>query len=223
MVRLVVREGASLGVDPSRLAVGGDSAGANLALAAALALRDVSERALSFMLLIYGCYSTDTKSHSWQRFGRGSGLSQTQALDLGDLSRTFGAAERLARRAAARRSCRPAESAAGRPTPRPAGRRQPTPRSAAKRSGRPAKSMRNLVELGLSARTETKGFLGLWQTDGLNPRRRRRRITGSPPRVATGRSAREFPRSERATARGQYLHSIRASIAGGSLSVILCP
>jgi acetyl esterase len=78
MVRLAAREGGGLGVDPSRLAVGGDSAGANLALAAALALRDAGERALSFMLLIYGCYSTDTESHSWQRFGRGSGLSQTQ-------------------------------------------------------------------------------------------------------------------------------------------------
>jgi acetyl esterase len=78
MVRLAAREGAGLGVDPSRLAVGGDSAGANLALAAALALRDADERALSFMLLIYGCHSTDTESHSWQRFGRGAGLSQTQ-------------------------------------------------------------------------------------------------------------------------------------------------
>jgi acetyl esterase len=78
MVRLAAREGAGLGVDPSRLAVGGDSAGANLALAAALALRDAGERALSFMLLIYGCYSADTESQSWQRFGRGSGLSQTQ-------------------------------------------------------------------------------------------------------------------------------------------------
>jgi acetyl esterase len=78
IVRLAAREGAGLGIDPSRLAVGGDSAGANLALAAALALRDAGERALSFMLLIYGCYSTDTESQSWQRFGRGSGLSQTQ-------------------------------------------------------------------------------------------------------------------------------------------------
>jgi acetyl esterase len=30
------------------------------------------------MLLIYGCYSTDTESPSWQRFGRGAGLSQMQ-------------------------------------------------------------------------------------------------------------------------------------------------
>ena len=30
------------------------------------------------MLLIYGCFSTNTESESWQRFGRGAGLSQTQ-------------------------------------------------------------------------------------------------------------------------------------------------
>src|ERR1700757_1796333 len=78
MVRLAAREGAGLGIDPTRLAIGGDSAGANLALAAALASRDAGERGLGFMLLIYGCFSTDTESESWQRFGRGAGLSQTQ-------------------------------------------------------------------------------------------------------------------------------------------------
>jgi acetyl esterase len=78
MIRLAAREGAGLGIDPTRLAVGGDSAGANLALAAALAARDAGERGLRFMLLIYGCFSTDTESPSWQRFGQGAGLSQTQ-------------------------------------------------------------------------------------------------------------------------------------------------
>jgi acetyl esterase len=78
MVRLARREGAGLGIDPARLAVGGDSAGANLALAAALASRDAGEPALRFMLLIYGCFSTDTESPSWRRFGQGAGLSQTQ-------------------------------------------------------------------------------------------------------------------------------------------------
>ena len=78
MIRLAPREGTDLGIDPARLAVGGDSAGANLALAAAAALRNAGEGALGFTLLIYGCYSTDTESPSWQRFGRGSGLSQTQ-------------------------------------------------------------------------------------------------------------------------------------------------
>jgi acetyl esterase/lipase len=78
MIRLAARDGAGLGIDPARLAVGGDSAGGNLALAAALALRDAGERALGFQLLIYGVYSTDTESDSWQRFGRGAGLSQSQ-------------------------------------------------------------------------------------------------------------------------------------------------
>src|SRR4029077_13529984 len=76
MTRLAAREGAALGIDPARLALGGDSAGANLALAAALAMRDAGETALRFQLLIYGCFSTDCDSTSWQRFGQGAGLSQ---------------------------------------------------------------------------------------------------------------------------------------------------
>src|SRR5579863_2209751 len=68
MVRLAAREGAGFGIDPTRLAVGGDSAGANLALAAALAAREAGEKAIRFMLLVYGCFSTDCDSPSWQRF-----------------------------------------------------------------------------------------------------------------------------------------------------------
>lgn len=78
IARLMAQDGRRLGIDPSRLAVGGDSAGANLVLSAALALRDAGEPLLGFMLLIYGVYSTDTESPSWQRFGKGAGLSQTQ-------------------------------------------------------------------------------------------------------------------------------------------------
>ncbi len=76
MTRLAAREGAGFGIDPSRLALGGDSAGANLALAAALAMRDAGETALRFQLLVYGCFTTDCDSPSWQRFGQGAGLSQ---------------------------------------------------------------------------------------------------------------------------------------------------
>src|SRR5438105_4204839 len=76
VTRLAAREGSGLGIDPARLAIGGDSAGANLALAAALAMRDAGEKALRFQLLIYGCFSTDCDSPSWQRFGQGAGLSQ---------------------------------------------------------------------------------------------------------------------------------------------------
>jgi acetyl esterase len=78
MTRLAAREGAGFGIDPTRLAVGGDSAGANLALSTALAMRDAGESAVKFQLLIYGVYSTDSDSPSWQRFGQGAGLSQVQ-------------------------------------------------------------------------------------------------------------------------------------------------
>jgi acetyl esterase len=78
MVRLMAKSGADQGIDPRRLAIGGDSAGANLGLAAALALRDAGEKSLAFQLLIYGVYSAEVESPSWQRFGQGAGLSQTQ-------------------------------------------------------------------------------------------------------------------------------------------------
>ena len=77
VVRHMARDGAALGIDPARIATGGDSAGANLALGAALALRDAGERVVRFLLLVYGVYSTDGDSASWRRLGTGAyGLSQ---------------------------------------------------------------------------------------------------------------------------------------------------
>ena len=70
----------ALGIDGARLALGGDSAGANLALGAALALRDAGGPAPCVLLLHYGAYDTDTTSASWQRFGQGAaGLSVASA------------------------------------------------------------------------------------------------------------------------------------------------
>jgi acetyl esterase len=47
------RNAATLGIDGTRLAVGGDSAGGNLAAVVAIALRDSGEVALDYQLLIY--------------------------------------------------------------------------------------------------------------------------------------------------------------------------
>lgn len=51
--RWVRKEAAALGIDASRLAVGGDSAGGNLAAVVALAARDAGDLPIAFQLLIY--------------------------------------------------------------------------------------------------------------------------------------------------------------------------
>ena len=48
--------GADWGVDPDRLAIGGDSAGANLSMAVALALRDTEPDLLALLVLVYGVF-----------------------------------------------------------------------------------------------------------------------------------------------------------------------
>ncbi|MFO1467427.1 MAG: alpha/beta hydrolase [Steroidobacteraceae bacterium] len=53
------RAGQAHGIDPKRLALGGDSAGANLATGAALRLRDRGDTPLRALLLNYGVYSPE--------------------------------------------------------------------------------------------------------------------------------------------------------------------
>ncbi|MBT3333270.1 MAG: alpha/beta hydrolase [Rhodospirillaceae bacterium] len=67
---------AELGGDPSRLAVGGDSAGGNLSAVCAMAARDNDGPALALQLLIYPCISNamDTGSHT--AFGEGHLLTR---------------------------------------------------------------------------------------------------------------------------------------------------
>jgi acetyl esterase len=72
----VSANGAAWGLDPSRLAVGGDSAGANLALGSALALRDRGASPIRSLTLFYGCFDRDLEEESHTLFGDGSfGLS----------------------------------------------------------------------------------------------------------------------------------------------------
>jgi acetyl esterase len=55
-IRFAAREAERFGGDPSRLAIGGDSAGGNLSAAAAIALADDAEVAIRAALLIYGVF-----------------------------------------------------------------------------------------------------------------------------------------------------------------------
>jgi acetyl esterase len=67
-VEWLAREGAAEGIDPARLAIGGDSAGANLAVAAALKLRDSQGPALRAMLFNYGAFGPEA-GETFARYG----------------------------------------------------------------------------------------------------------------------------------------------------------
>jgi len=67
-LRWIRDQAAAIGVDGSRLAVGGDSAGANLAIAACLKLRELGESQLQAMILNYGAFAPEP-TESYDRFG----------------------------------------------------------------------------------------------------------------------------------------------------------
>jgi acetyl esterase len=70
--RYVARYGPELGVDTGRLAVGGDSAGGNLAAVVALLARDSTEGpALAFQVLIYPVTDVGSESQSYRDFADG--------------------------------------------------------------------------------------------------------------------------------------------------------
>ncbi len=80
--RWVVDHAAELGADPSRIAVGGDSAGGNLAAAVALAAAR-SGVPLAWQLLIYPCTDAERDTESLRLFGEGFYLT-TQFMDRSD-------------------------------------------------------------------------------------------------------------------------------------------
>jgi len=71
-IRWAANEGASLGIDPQRIALAGDSAGANLALAACLSLRDAEGSPVRGAALFYGAYSLDFETASQKAYGGGA-------------------------------------------------------------------------------------------------------------------------------------------------------
>jgi len=70
-VQWAVANAAELGGDPSRVAVGGDSAGGNLAAVTALISRDRGGPALSAQLLLYPVIAADFDNTSYRLFGKG--------------------------------------------------------------------------------------------------------------------------------------------------------
>lgn len=70
-VRFAAREAAALGMDPARLAVGGDSAGGNLSAVAALMARDGTLPPLRFQLLLYPATDMTATHESYTRFTEG--------------------------------------------------------------------------------------------------------------------------------------------------------
>lgn len=72
----VAQHGAALGIDVNRLAVGGDSAGGNLAAAAALMARDQAGPALAHQLLLYPALDFAFDTDSYQRYAEGHSLTR---------------------------------------------------------------------------------------------------------------------------------------------------
>lgn len=77
VMRWVKREGTALGLDASRIVLGGDSAGANLALAAALLLQKTDPMLrLRGLLLHYGVFGADLGTKSYEDYTTGFGLTR---------------------------------------------------------------------------------------------------------------------------------------------------
>jgi acetyl esterase len=70
-IRWVAAHGADWGIDPVRIAVAGDSAGANLALAATIALRDAGRSPVRGTACIYGCYAPGLNTRCEKEYGGG--------------------------------------------------------------------------------------------------------------------------------------------------------
>ena len=75
VVRHLGQAGAAWGLDPARIAIGGDSAGGNLALGAALLLRDTAGPALRGILAFYPVCDVDFTAPSYREFAEGYGLT----------------------------------------------------------------------------------------------------------------------------------------------------
>jgi len=76
-LRWMVKNAADLGVDPAKVAVGGDSAGGNLAAGLAIRIRDKGGPRIAFQLLIYPATDRSVGTDSYREFSTGFGLTRS--------------------------------------------------------------------------------------------------------------------------------------------------
>jgi acetyl esterase len=79
----VAENAASFSGDPRRIAVGGDSAGGNIAAVVALMAREKKEPALCFQVLIYPVTDVSKNYPSYYEFGKGLFLTEEDMLYFG--------------------------------------------------------------------------------------------------------------------------------------------
>ena len=86
--RWVAANAAALGIDPARLAVGGDSVGAGLAAAVAMAARDAGDLPLALQLLVCPILDVGRQGGTRETFAEGCFISRAAfAGDLADYAR----------------------------------------------------------------------------------------------------------------------------------------
>ncbi|MBL8550581.1 MAG: alpha/beta hydrolase [Hyphomonadaceae bacterium] len=81
-IRWARANAGELGVSADKIAAGGASAGANLAMAAALALRDAGEPPPAFLALLYGVFAMRTDTPSYGIYGNGLYGLGVEAMDF---------------------------------------------------------------------------------------------------------------------------------------------
>ena len=99
-VQWCAAHGAEIGIDPERIAVGGDSAGGNLAAVAALMARDAGDPAIRLQVLVYPVtdYACDTASY--RTYAVGYGMLEARSMQWFRDHYLRGEADRLDWRAA---------------------------------------------------------------------------------------------------------------------------
>lgn len=82
VAKWVQENGEQFGFNCEKLALGGDSAGGNLALSTAIALRDEGMSAIKALLLFYGVFDSNFETGSYQEFADGRfGLARAGMIE----------------------------------------------------------------------------------------------------------------------------------------------